>query len=160
SPGRARVSAFTVSAAAAGAAGAALAMVVRLAAPGSFTIALSLTLLAAVVIGGLGSLAGALLGAGLLAFLPQVVTELGRSGGLDDVRAAELAPLVNGLVLVLVVLLAPGGITGAVRGHRQRRQARRALASRPTDPTDGPPHPESPHQVDPTGNPPSHVTTT
>lgn len=131
SPGRARVSAFTVSAAAAGAGGAVLALVVRLAAPGSFTIALSLTLLAAVVLGGLGSLTGALLGASVLVLLPQVVTQLGRSAGLDDVRAAELAPLVHGLVLVAVVLWAPAGLTGSVRAARHRRRARRALAARP-----------------------------
>ncbi|MBE7323869.1 branched-chain amino acid ABC transporter permease [Nocardioides sp. Y6] len=131
SPGRARVSAFTVSAAAAGAGGAVLALVVRLAAPGSFTIALSLTLLAAVVLGGLGTLTGALLGASVLVLLPQVVTQLGRAGGLDDVRAAELAPLVHGLVLVAVVLWAPAGLTGSVRAAAHRRRARRALAARP-----------------------------
>ena len=53
-------SAFMVSAAAAGAAGAILAFTVRLAAPSAFTLTLSLTLLAAIVLGGLGSLAGAL----------------------------------------------------------------------------------------------------
>jgi len=113
--GRARVSAFVVSAAAAGAAGAMLALTVRLAAPSSFSLTLSLTLLAAVVLGGLGSLAGALAGAALLTFLPQVVTDLGTGLGLSDIRAAELAPLVYGLVMVAVVLLAPAGLTGTVR---------------------------------------------
>lgn len=136
--GRSRVSAFTVSAAAAGAAGSMLALVVRLAAPGSFTLALSLTLIAAVVLGGLGSLTGALLGAALLTFLPQLVTQLGRDAGLDDIRAAELAPLVYGLVMVLVILLAPGGLFGVVRGFATRRRARRALAAR-TDPSTEPP---------------------
>ena len=48
--GRARVSAFMVSAAAAGAAGAILAFTVKLAAPSAFTLTLSLTLLAAIVL--------------------------------------------------------------------------------------------------------------
>ena len=124
--GRARVSAFMVSAAAAGAAGAMLAISVRLAAPGSFTLTLSLTLLAAVVLGGLGSLTGALLGAALLTFLPQVVTDLGTDAGLDNIQAAELAPLVYGLVMVLVVLLAPLGIAGTLRSLmlRHRHQDR------------------------------------
>ena len=52
--GRARISAFMVSAAAAGVAGSVLALAVRLAAPSGFTIVLSLTLLTAVVLGGLG----------------------------------------------------------------------------------------------------------
>jgi len=113
--GRARVSAFVVSAAAAGAAGAMLAISVRLAAPGSFSITLSLTLLAAVVLGGLGSLTGALLGAALLTFLPTLVTDIGTGAGLDNIQAAELAPLVYGLVMVLVILLAPLGIAGTLR---------------------------------------------
>jgi branched-chain amino acid transport system permease protein len=118
--GRARVSAFMVSAAAAGAAGAMLAISVRLAAPGSFTLTLSLTLLAAVVLGGLGSLTGALLGAALLTFLPQVVTDIGTDAGLDNIQAAELAPLVYGLVMVLVILLAPSGLAGTVRSLVRR----------------------------------------
>ena len=113
--GRARVSAFVVSAAAAGAAGFVMALTVRLAAPSGFTLTLSLTLLTAVVIGGLGSLTGALAGAGLLTFLPQVVTDAGVAAGLDDIRAAELAPLVYGLVLVAVILLAPSGLVGSLR---------------------------------------------
>lgn len=132
--GRARIEAFMVSAAAAGAAGSLLGLVVRLAAPGSFTIILSITLVAAVVLGGLGSLTGAVIGAGLLTFLPQVTTQVGRDLGLDDIQAAELAPLVLGIVMVLVVLLAPGGLVGAVRGPLMRRRARRALASRPPTP--------------------------
>ena len=120
--GRARVSAFMVSAAAAGAAGAILAFTVKLAAPSAFTLTLSLTLLAAIVLGGLGSLSGALIGAALLTFLPSVVTDLGSAGGLSDIKAAELAPLVYGLVMVAVILLAPAGITGSLRGALMRRR--------------------------------------
>ena len=132
--GRARVSAFVVSAAAAGAAGAVLALTVRLAAPSSFALTLSLTLLAAVVLGGLGSLAGALIGAALLTFLPQVVTDLGTSAGLSGIRAAELAPLVYGLVMVAVILVAPLGLAGTLRSVLVRRRTRAAGAPRPAAP--------------------------
>lgn len=130
--GRSRVSAFMVSAAAAGAAGAMLAITVRLAAPSGFTLTLSLTLLAAVVLGGLGSLTGALIGAALLTFLPQVVTDLGNRAGLSDIQAAELAPLVYGVVMVLVILLAPQGIVGSVRALLRRR-GRSAAPPEPPD---------------------------
>jgi branched-chain amino acid transport system permease protein len=120
--GRTRVLAFVVSAAAAGLAGAVMAMAVRITAPSGFTLTLSLTLLAAVVLGGLGSLLGALIGAALLTFLPQVVTGIGQDTGLSDVQAAELAPLVYGLVMVLVILLAPAGIVGSARGWWRRRR--------------------------------------
>ncbi|MEI7055551.1 branched-chain amino acid ABC transporter permease [Nocardioides sp. CCNWLW239] len=113
--GRARVVAFTVSAMCAGLAGGLMAMNVRLTAPGAFTITLSLTLLAAVVLGGLGSLTGALIGAGVLAFLPHFATDLGESAGLSATQAAEVTPVVYGLVLMLVILLAPAGIVGSLR---------------------------------------------
>ncbi|MDF9714811.1 branched-chain amino acid ABC transporter permease [Nocardioides sp. ChNu-99] len=150
---RARVVAFVVSAATAGLAGALMAMVVRLTAPSGFTLTLSLTLLTAVVLGGLGSLAGALIGAALLTFLPQVVTGIGSDLGLDDVQSAELAPLVYGVVMILVILLAPAGLVGTLQGWRLRRRAaagpaapavpattRTSDPTRPSDPT----HPTHP----------------
>ncbi|MEQ6899511.1 branched-chain amino acid ABC transporter permease [Nocardioides sp. YIM 152588] len=128
---RSRVLAFVVSAACAGLAGALMALVVRIAAPSGFTLTLSLTLVAAIVLGGLGSLVGALAGAALLTFLPQLVTQFGGDLGLDDVRSAELAPLVYGVVMVLVILLAPTGLVGSLRTWRHRRAARSA---QPPDP--------------------------
>jgi branched-chain amino acid transport system permease protein len=121
--GRTRVLAFVVSAACAGLAGAVLAMVVRIAAPSGFTLTLSLSLLTAVVLGGLGSLAGALIGAALLTFLPPLFTNIGTDAGLSDVQAAELAPLIYGLTLVLVILLAPAGIVGTLRERWRQRRA-------------------------------------
>lgn len=122
--GRARVLAFVVSASCAGLAGGLLALSARIAAPSGFTLTLSLLLLSAIVLGGLGSLTGALVGAALLTFLPQLVTGLGQDLGLGDVRAAELAPLIYGVVTVLVVLFAPAGIVGNVRAAARRRAAR------------------------------------
>jgi branched-chain amino acid transport system permease protein len=120
--GRARVRAFVVSAACAGLAGSLMAMVVRLAAPSGFVLTLSLSLLTAVVLGGLGSLLGALVGAALLTFLPQVLTDVGTGMGLNDLQAAQIAPLVYGLTLALVVLLAPAGLVGEIQGLWRRRQ--------------------------------------
>jgi branched-chain amino acid transport system permease protein len=120
--GRARVLAFVVSAACAGLAGAVMAMAVRITAPSGFTLVLSLTLLAAVVLGGLGSLLGALIGAALVTFLNPWVTGLGQDAGLSDLQAAELAPLVYGVVMVLVILLAPAGIVGSARTWWRKRK--------------------------------------
>lgn len=129
--GRARVKAFVVSAACAGLAGGVMAMVVRIAAPSGFTLALSLSLLTAVVLGGLGSLFGALIGAALLTFLPQTITGLGQSLGLSDLQSAQLAPLVYGLTLVLVILLAPAGLVGTIRNAWRRRQSPDAVPVHP-----------------------------
>ncbi|MER5480936.1 branched-chain amino acid ABC transporter permease [Streptomyces sp. NPDC002734] len=120
--GRARVLAFVVSTACAGLAGGVMAMAVRITAPSGFSLTLSLTLLSAVVLGGLGSLTGALIGSALLTFLPHLVTDLGVDAGLTDVRAAELAPAVYGLTMIAVILVAPAGITGTVRGLLRRRR--------------------------------------
>ena len=147
--GRTRVSAFVVSAAAAGAAGAVLAVKSRGVSPESFTLDLSLTLLAAVVLGGLGSLTGALIGAALLTVLDTNLDDLGIAIGMNQVDAAQLSPLVYGAVLVLVVLVAPQGLMGSLRALRQRRQARppRPGSAGPSDPpgsADGPdPHDDS-----------------
>jgi len=104
-----------VSAAAAGLAGGVLALVIRLAAPTGFTLVLSLSLLTAIVLGGLGSLLGAMLGSALLVFLPPFVTDLGGDFGLDNTEAAQLAPFVYGLVLIVAMLFAPAGFVGTIR---------------------------------------------
>jgi branched-chain amino acid transport system permease protein len=125
-----RVLAFVVSAAAAGLAGGVLALVVRLAAPSGFSLVLSLSLLTAIVLGGLGSLLGALLGSALLVFLPPFVTDLGGDFGLDNTEAAQLAPFVYGVVLIVAMLFAPAGFVGTVRLRwltaRAKRRARAA----------------------------------
>lgn len=120
--GRARILAFVVSAACAGVAGAVLAMASRIAAPSGFTLVLSLTLLSAIVIGGLGTLAGALIGAALLTYIPPVVTNLGLDAGLSSLQSAELAPLVTGIFTVLVILFAPLGLVGSYRKWRFARK--------------------------------------
>lgn len=123
-----RVLAFVVSAACAGLGGAVLAIVVRLAAPSAFTLVLSLALLTAIVLGGLGSLLGALIGSALLVFLPQVTTDLGSSAGLDNTEAAQVAPFVYGVVLVVAMIFAPAGFVGTIRLRWLARRAKRATA--------------------------------
>lgn len=120
---RERVVAFVLSAACAGLAGGLFAVLIRLAAPGAFTLNLSLLLLCGAVIGGLGSLSGALIGATIVTMLPQLVTQWGSSLGIDDVRAAQIAPLVYGLTVMLVVMLLPGGLSSIVGKWREKRRA-------------------------------------
>lgn len=121
--GRTRVLAFVVSAACAGLGGALLAIVSRLAAPGSFTIVLSIYLLVAIVVGGLGSLLGAVIGSALLVFLLPFVTNLGMDAGLSSAQAANVAPLVFGVFLVVTMLAAPQGLVGTLRLRLLQRRA-------------------------------------
>jgi branched-chain amino acid transport system permease protein len=127
--GRARVLAFVVSAVCAGVAGSLLAVVTRLVAPTSFTVTLSIFLLVAIVVGGLGSLLGAVLGSALLVFLVPFVTDRGLDAGLSSAQAANAAPLVFGMFLVVVMLAAPQGIVGTIRLKYLTRKAARALAA-------------------------------
>lgn len=135
--GRNRVLCFVVSTACAGLAGSLMALVTRIAAPSGFTLTLSLSLLMAVVLGGLGTLTGALLGAVLLTLLPTVVTNLGSSAGLSDLQSAELAPLVLGLTTMVVVLLAPSGLVGSLLRLRARSRVTRPTPSVTSHPTPG-----------------------
>jgi branched-chain amino acid transport system permease protein len=125
--GRTRVLAFVVSAACAGVAGSLIAVVTRLTAPTSFTLVLSISLLVGIVIGGLGSLVGAIIGSALLVFLRPAVTDAGLSAGLSDAQAANIAPLVYGVVLIVVMLAAPRGVVGSIRHAYLNSQAKRQV---------------------------------
>jgi branched-chain amino acid transport system permease protein len=127
--GKARVLAFVVSAACAGVGGSLLAIVTGLVAPTSFTIVLSIFLLVAIVVGGLGSLLGAVLGSALLVYFVPFVTNVGLDAGLSSAQAANVAPLGFGLVLIVVMLLAPQGVVGTIRLKYLTRKANRAMAA-------------------------------
>jgi branched-chain amino acid transport system permease protein len=111
----ARIRAFVVSATCAGIAGALLAVVTALVAPGAFTITLSIALLTAAVIGGLGSLPGALWGSLLIVLLPVYITDVASSHGLSSSVGANIPIVAYGAVLILVMLVFPQGIQGALR---------------------------------------------
>jgi branched-chain amino acid transport system permease protein len=112
---RTQVTAFVVSAACAGLAGATLAVVTQLAAPGAFTLALSLSLLTGIVLGGLGSLPGALWGAIALVMLPSWSDDIAHSFSLSNDVQSNLPLALYGVVLMGVIVAAPEGIQGALR---------------------------------------------
>jgi branched-chain amino acid transport system permease protein len=129
--------AFIVSAACAGLGGGVLAVVQQLAAPGAFTLSLSLALLAGVVIGGLGSLWGAIWGSALLVLLPAWSNDLGHSFSLSSKVSANLPLAIYGAVLVVAMLLWPSGIQGALRvGAAKVRALRTGRAQEPSATTD------------------------
>jgi branched-chain amino acid transport system permease protein len=113
--GRWQTLAFALSAAAAGLGGGLLAVVSGTVAPGAFPLQLSLTLLAGVVIGGLGSLVGAVWGAALLVFLPNWTNDVANSFSLSSNVSHNLPIAVYGLVLIVAMLVWPSGIQGGVR---------------------------------------------
>jgi branched-chain amino acid transport system permease protein len=113
--GRVQTLAFVVSAACAGLGGGLLAVVLQLAAPGAFELGLSLSLLTAIVLGGLGSLLGAIWGAAVLVLLPGWSNDIAHSFSLSSNVSNNLPLAIYGLVLIIAMLVWPGGIQGGVR---------------------------------------------
>ena len=105
---RYKVVAFAVSAFYTAVAGGLYAFLVRYINPESFNVNMSIMFLAMIVIGGMGSVGGALLGAAFYVIVPEAL------------RGFKEAPgLVFGLSLMLVVILLPGGLASVFRGRRK-----------------------------------------
>src|SRR5712664_100071 len=109
--------AFAYSAALMGLAGALFAHKIGFLAPDIFSVLLSIQLLLMVVVGGLGSLHGAVYGAMFVAILPVLISQARDSvpawQGLDRfVKQPGLEPGLFGLILVLFILFEPLGIYG------------------------------------------------
>ena len=123
-PAATKVSAFVVSSVFAALAGAVFAQILTYVGPGAFGIGLSLSLLVGVILGGRSSLVGAVIGAVLIVGLPEVVSGLAGDRGWPEQVANNVPNLAYGLLLVLVVLAAPGGIVGTAREWWARRRGR------------------------------------
>lgn len=106
--------AYAFGAAFAGLAGSIFAVMVNSVFPSSFQLLMSINVLALIVVGGLGSLSGVVLGALVLIGLPEALREFG-----------EFRYLFYGLALILTMRLMPEGLWPA--GHRRRR----TVAARP-----------------------------
>ena len=104
-----KVGAFALSAALAGLAGSLYAPFISAVTPTSFGFSESVVILAMLMLGGVGSVLGALVGAVILGALPEVFRVV------SDYRL-----LMFGLVLVLVLRFAPFGLTGIPRALRGR----------------------------------------
>jgi len=112
---RTKVLAFAVSAACAGLAGAFIGLSTGVVNTGEFPLTLSIQLLAAMVLGGTGSLMGMWWGAILLVYLPQWSTSLSGHLNLGSGASAYMATIIFGAVLIIAMIAAPTGIQGGLR---------------------------------------------
>lgn len=112
---------FGVSAAYAGLAGCLLAYYYRYIGTEIFTIQLSIEYLAMIILGGLGSILGAVLGAAIVTLLPEalrfVMDLLGELS--PDLVLPDLRAVIVGSILILVILFEPQGLAG--RWQKVRR---------------------------------------
>lgn len=109
---RIKAGAFALSAGVTGLAGALMAHQIGYLTPDAFTLLLSLDLVLMVVIGGLGSLRGAILGAILISLLPKGVALLKTQLPEAMARQFGLEIFVAGFVLAAFVLFEPRGLNG------------------------------------------------
>jgi branched-chain amino acid transport system permease protein len=129
-PARYRGVAFVFSAALGGLAGALLAGSQGFVAWDQFDLILSVDLVAVIVLGGLGSVYGAIVGAAILYALPALVDALAgslpflasesASGGLSP---EQFTSVLYGLALVLVMILEPGGLAALLARARARLES-------------------------------------
>ena len=99
--------AFGLSAAYAGVAGSLFAIATTFVNPDTFPIALSIFLLVGVVVGGLGSLLGPIVGAVFIQFMPLWAQQVSKSPGAPAV--------VYGVVVILLMFVLPTGASGFLR---------------------------------------------
>ena len=114
---RYKAAAFTVSSMYAGLSGVLLALVFSRIVPESFGLNLSVEFLAMIVIGGLGSIRGAVLGGIFVSMLPKVLDKysdalpfLSDAGAGTGVEPGQAARFAFGAAIVAVLVFAPGGI--------------------------------------------------
>lgn len=103
-----KLSIFVFSAGIAAVAGALYATYITFIDPSSFTINESIFILAIIILGGLGSLRGAVIGALVLILLPEAL----RFVGFPSDIAAQMRQVIYGLILVGLMLYRPQGLVG------------------------------------------------
>ncbi|WP_051722928.1 branched-chain amino acid ABC transporter permease [Streptomyces albus] len=126
---RYRSGAFIVSSMYAGLAGALIALISQTVVPDYFGLALSIDYLAMIVIGGLGSVGGAAVGALFVSALPLVIARYADQLPLIEapgapgnaVGPADAARYLYGAAIVLILLRAPGGLSGLLHSGKLRR---------------------------------------
>jgi branched-chain amino acid transport system permease protein len=125
---RTRVIAFMVSSAYAALGGALWTLINNSVSPPTYSLALSITILSLVVIGGIGTIPGALIGGLIYAYSTNVISWFTVHTGINPQGnlASQLPGIIFGGLLILTMLFAPMGIVGAVRRLWAKRRVRSA----------------------------------
>jgi branched-chain amino acid transport system permease protein len=125
--GRTKMFAFVISGFIVGIAGALLGFTSRLANPEAFGLHLSVDYIAMIIVGGLGSWGGSLIGAAFVTLLPEAIQRLGESLHVADLLFA-LREMTFGLLIIIFLIFEPRGL--AAIGRRLRVMLLRATTRR------------------------------
>jgi branched-chain amino acid transport system permease protein len=88
--------------------------------PSVYPISLSLSLLTGAVLGGLRSISGAFIGSALVVFLPDLIEWFTGRWEIASQISNYLPAMVASVLLILTVVINPGGVAGALH-HRKAR---------------------------------------
>jgi branched-chain amino acid transport system permease protein len=118
---RVKIAAFTASAVLAGISGALYASYLSFTQPGEWSLLLSIQFVAAVIVGGMGTVAGPLLGSAVVFALPTLLKNLPflpeeAAGG---VSVSDLSSIAYGLLIVGFLVLQPRGLVGLVNQPKE-----------------------------------------
>ena len=121
---RTRVIAFVVSSSYAALGGALWTLINNSVSPATYSFALSITILSLMVIGGIGTIPGALIGGVIYAYSTNVISWITSHTGLNPQGnfASQLNGIIFGVLLMATMLFAPMGISGAVLRLWRRRK--------------------------------------
>jgi branched-chain amino acid transport system permease protein len=112
--GRYKLAVFGLSAAFAGLAGGIYCFYTGYVAPGSFPVLISIQYIVMAVVGGLGTIWGAVVGATAITLLLQALNIVGALPGMPSYAPSVLSYAVYALVLIIVVLFLPQGLLPAL----------------------------------------------
>jgi branched-chain amino acid transport system permease protein len=133
---QAKMGAFILSSFLAGIAGALFASYARYVLPDYWDLTLSISFVAAIIIGGVASVWGSILGAAFVFAVPQVLDTLSllpQDTSNGSISSGNLNAIIYGLLIMLFLLFQPGGIVGLL--HSRWLQPRRMFRRKGGDST-------------------------
>jgi branched-chain amino acid transport system permease protein len=114
----AKMGAFILSSFLAGIAGALFASYSRYIVPNYWDLALAIQFVAAIIVGGVASIWGSVLGAAFVFALPRLIDRapfLAPSGASNGLSSGDLNALIYGFLIIVFLLFEPGGVMGLIR---------------------------------------------
>lgn len=133
----------------AGLAGVLLALVDQRVVPDFWGLSLSLSFLVMIILGGVGSLPGAVVGAAIVTVVPPVLQQYGGSlpGISDPTTAASTAQYLYGALVIAILLVEPGGAVGLWSRLRRALARRRGFGDAAPVPVQSAPAAATPREV-------------